>query len=69
MVHFRGPVGSIEGPWLVLDPMEVRSCVPRVPWNVFFVAYHAKIRTIQMILGWMMIAPLPTLNSFENTLR
>ena len=34
-VPIRGPVGSIEGPWLVLDPMEVRSCVPRVPWNVF----------------------------------
>ena len=24
-VHLRGPVGSIEGPRLVLDPMEVRS--------------------------------------------
>ena len=35
-VHFRGPVGSIEGPRLVLDPMEVRSCVPRVPWNVLY---------------------------------
>ena len=35
MVHVRGPVGSIEGPRLVLDPMEVWSCVPRVPWNVF----------------------------------
>ena len=34
-VNFRGPVGSIKGPCLVLDPMEVRSCVPRVPWNVF----------------------------------
>ena len=34
-VQFRGPVGSIEGPRLVLDPMEVRSCVPRVPWNAF----------------------------------
>ena len=34
-VQFRDPVGSIEGPRLVLDPMEVRSCVPRVPWNVF----------------------------------
>ena len=33
-VQLRGPVGSIEGPWLVLDPMEVRSCVPRVPWIV-----------------------------------
>ena len=27
-VHFRGPVGSIEGPRLVLDPREVRSGVP-----------------------------------------
>ena len=34
-VQFRGPVGSIEGPRLVLDPMEVRACVPRVRWNVF----------------------------------
>ena len=34
-VHVRVPVGSIEGPKLVLDPMEVWSCVPRVPLNVF----------------------------------
>ena len=34
-VHLRDLVGSIEGPRLVLEPMEVRSCVPRVPWNVF----------------------------------
>ena len=40
-VNFRGSVGSIEGPWLVLDPMEVRSCVPRV-LGMFFVAYCAK---------------------------
>ena len=33
-VSIRDPEGSIEGPWLVLDPMEVRSCVPRVPRNV-----------------------------------
>ena len=33
-VQFEGPEGSIEVPRLVLDPMEVRSCVPRVPWNV-----------------------------------
>ena len=33
-VQLRGPVGSIEGPRLVLDPMEVRSGDPRVPWNV-----------------------------------
>ena len=30
-VHVRGPVGSIEGPRLVLSPMEVWSFVPRVP--------------------------------------
>ena len=34
-VHFKGRVGSIEGPRMVLDTMEVWSCVPRVPWNVF----------------------------------
>ena len=35
MVHFRDLVGSNEGPRLVVEPMMVRSCVPRVPWNVF----------------------------------
>ena len=34
-VHLRDLVGSIEGPRLVLEPIEVRSCVPRVLWNVF----------------------------------
>ena len=34
-VNLRGPAGSIEGPMLVLDPLEVLSFVPRVPWNVF----------------------------------
>ena len=34
-VQLRGPVGSIEGPWLVLEPMGVWSRVPRVPWNAF----------------------------------
>ena len=34
-VHVRVPFGSIEGPKLVLDPMEVWSCVPSVPLNVF----------------------------------
>ena len=34
-VQLRDPVGSIEGPRLVLEPIEVRSCVPRVLWNVF----------------------------------
>ena len=28
---YQGPVGSIEGPWLVLDRMRVHLCVPRVP--------------------------------------
>ena len=36
MVQLKGPVGSIEGPRLVLDPMEVRFCVSLgVPWNIF----------------------------------
>ena len=32
---FRSPVGSIERPRLVLDTMEVSTCVPRVPWYIF----------------------------------
>ena len=34
-VHFRDPVGSMEGPRLVSDPMGVSSCVLRVPWYGF----------------------------------
>ena len=34
-VHFRGPFGSNQGPWLILDPMGIKTCVPRVPQNVF----------------------------------
>ena len=34
-VHFRGPVGSIEGPSQVLDAMRVHLSVPRVPRYVF----------------------------------
>ena len=51
-----GPVRSIKGPWLVLDPIDVRSCVPRVP--------------TQQILGGSMIAPPPPplgIIFFENT--
>ena len=32
LVHFRVPVGSIEGPGRVLDHMRITSSVPRVPW-------------------------------------
>ena len=31
----RSPVGSMEGPRLVSDPMGVSSCVLRVPWYGF----------------------------------
>ena len=34
-IYFRGPVGSMEGPRLVSDPMGVSSCVLRVPWYGF----------------------------------
>ena len=30
-----GLLGSIEGSRMVLDPMKVRSFVPRVPWSAF----------------------------------
>ena len=32
-VQLRGPVGSIEGQRLALDPMGVSSSVPRVLWR------------------------------------
>ena len=67
-VHVRGPVGSIEGPRLVLDPMEVRSCVPRVPWNVL---YGLECKNMTDTAGFQVeddYAP-PALNSFESTLR
>ena len=31
--YFMGPVGSIEGQRLALDPMEAGSCVSGIPWN------------------------------------
>ena len=31
-VHFRVPVGSIEGPGRILDPIRITSRLPRVPW-------------------------------------
>ena len=34
-VHFRGSLGSIEGPRLVLDPVGVSCFVSRVPRNAF----------------------------------
>ena len=37
-VHFRDPVGSNNGPWLVLDPMEVRF-VSVESHRISFVAY------------------------------
>ena len=30
-VHFRVPVGSIEGPGRLLDPIRITSRLPRVP--------------------------------------
>ena len=30
-VNFRVHLGVQEGPWLVMDPVGGRSCVPRVP--------------------------------------
>ena len=34
-VHFRVPVGSIEGPGQILDPIRINSRLPRVPWYGF----------------------------------
>ena len=61
-----GPVGSNKGPWLVLDPMEVKSCVPRVPWHIFYCLECKTIANTADFRG-MMIAPPPGINCFENT--
>ena len=56
---------------MVLDTMEVWSCVPRVPWNVFCclvcknIADTADFRVDDDCTP----PPPPALNSFENTLR
>ena len=55
-VHFRGRVGSIEGPRMVLDTMEIWSCVPRVPWN-FVCCLVCKNIADTADFCWMMIAP------------
>ena len=34
-VHLKDPVGTNEGPWLVMDPVGGSSCVPRVPRYAF----------------------------------
>ena len=31
-VHLTVPVGSIEGPGRILDPIRITSRLPRVPW-------------------------------------
>ena len=38
-VHFRGPVGSIEGPSRVLDLMRVHLSVPRASFSLFIKLY------------------------------
>ena len=58
-VHFRGPVGSIEGPWLVLDPIEVWSCVLRVTWNVVCCSICKNIADTADFRVGGMIAPSP----------
>ena len=55
-VQLRGPLGSIEGPRLVFDPMEVRSCVPRGPWNVSCCLFCKNV-PIQQILSDGTIGP------------
>ena len=66
-VHFWGPLGSIKGPRLVLDPMEVSSCVNRVPWNVFCCL---ECKNMTDTAGFQVEDDCaPALNSFENTSR
>ena len=41
-VHFRGSIGSMKGPRLVLDPMG-SALVSKSPLDTFFVVLNAKI--------------------------
>ena len=66
-VPFWGPVGSNGGPCMVLDPMELRSCVPRVPWNVCFGLVCINITDTADFRGED-DSPTPLIDSFENTL-
>ena len=60
-IYFRGPVGSMEGPRLVSDPMGVGSCVLRVPWygfccleckNIAYIADFLWIRYSETPVWW-----------------
>ena len=51
-VQLRGPVGSIEGPWLILDPMEVSSSVTRVPSYDFRCLECKNIKDSQTSAWW-----------------
>ena len=65
-VHFRGPVGSIKGPRLVLVPMDIIFSVLRVPWNVFCcLVYKNTADTVgQLALTSYMIIAVPSCFSF-----
>ena len=56
LVHFRVPVGSIEGPGRVLDPIRITSSVPRVPW---YGLWSLKCRNIAHTANFLLWAICP----------
>ena len=65
-VYFRGPVGSMEGPRLVYDPMGLISCVLRVPWYVFCCLECKNLTYIVEFLWWA-IWPPPLIRYSETS--
>ena len=62
-----GPVGSIEGPWLVLDPMGVSSSIPRVPWYDFCCLECKNIAHRKNYLLWAICPPPPPHGLFKDS--
>ena len=49
LVYFRVPVGSIEGPGRVLDPIIITSSVPRVPWYGLLSLSRLRILSVGLV--------------------
>ena len=64
-VLLKDPVGPIDGPWLVMDPVEGTSCVPRVPWYDFLCLECKNMANIADFRLWA-IGP-PPLRLFKDS--
>ena len=63
-VYFRVPVGSIEGPGRILDPIRITSRLPRVPW---YGLCSLKGKNIAHTANFPLRANLPPPRLFEDS--